>query len=134
MTKRVKALQPRGKHFVREWRIFRALTQDKLAELMRTTSATVSRVEKNKIGYTQGFLEAAAEALRCRPEDLIIGPPSNSVEPVKIFASYPEHKQRAALRILNALSDDDIENFDKQANAPTTRVIGQVQSDFMKKN
>lgn len=63
------------RHYIREWRKFRELTQDQLAERIGITKSYLSKIETGKKRYDQPFLEAAAVALRCEPADLIIRDP-----------------------------------------------------------
>ncbi len=55
--------EQRRRTFIAEWREFRGLTQEGLADMLDTTKATISRIEGRKIGYSQDFLEACADAL-----------------------------------------------------------------------
>lgn len=62
----------RRRTFIKEWREFRDnMSQERLAELIGGTKASVSRVESRKGGYTQDFLEAVADALGCHVADLL---------------------------------------------------------------
>lgn len=61
----------RRRHFVREWRKLRRMTQEQLAEQLNTTKANISRIENLHQGYTQDFLEACAEVLRTEPARVI---------------------------------------------------------------
>jgi transcriptional regulator with XRE-family HTH domain len=65
----------RQRHFIREWRIYRNLTQERLADRLNTTKANISRIENRRQGYTQDFLEACAYALRTDPASLIMRDP-----------------------------------------------------------
>lgn len=65
----------RRRTFIAEWREFRGLSQDDLAGLLDTTKATISRIENMKIGYSQDFLEACADALGTHPAVLLSRPP-----------------------------------------------------------
>lgn len=65
------------RHFIREWRKFRGLTQDQLAERIGINRAYLSKIESGKRRYDQPFLEAAAEVLRCEVADLIIRDPTD---------------------------------------------------------
>lgn len=67
----------KGRHFIREWRKFRDLTQEQLAERIGINRPYLSKIESGKRRYDQPFLEAAAEALRCAPADLIMRDPSD---------------------------------------------------------
>lgn len=65
------------RHFIREWRKHRELSQEQLAERIGINRAYLSKIEGGKRRYDQPFLEAAAEVLRCEPADLIIRDPSD---------------------------------------------------------
>lgn len=58
------------KTYLREWRDFRGLTGEQLAELAGTTAATVSRISSGE-GYTADMLHALAGALKCEPADIL---------------------------------------------------------------
>lgn len=65
------------RHFIRAWREHRGLTQEQFAERIGINRAYLSKIETGKRRYDQPFLEAAAEALRCEPADLIVRDPSD---------------------------------------------------------
>jgi transcriptional regulator with XRE-family HTH domain len=65
------------RHYIREWRKHRELTQEQLAERIGITKSYLSKIESGKKRYDQPFLEAAAEVLRCEPADLIVRDPSD---------------------------------------------------------
>lgn len=71
----------RRPHFVREWRKFRRLTQEQLAEQLDTTKANISRIENLHQGYTQDFLEACAEILKTEPAALLTRNPFDDTAP-----------------------------------------------------
>jgi transcriptional regulator with XRE-family HTH domain len=58
-------------HRIREWRKYRGLTQEQLAERIGIARSYLTKIERGSRRYDQPFLEAAAEALRCEPADLI---------------------------------------------------------------
>lgn len=59
------------RHYVREWRQYRNLTQEQLAERIGKTHGAISQLERGLTDYTQGMLEALAYALSCEPSDLL---------------------------------------------------------------
>lgn len=65
------------RHFIKEWRKHRGLTQDQLAERIGLDRAYLSKIESGKRRYDQPFLEAAAVALQCEPADLIVRDPTD---------------------------------------------------------
>jgi transcriptional regulator with XRE-family HTH domain len=82
----------RRRHFIKEWREFRDLSQEQLAELISqatgkdTTKTSISRIENGEQGYTQDSLEAIADALGTHVATLLSRPPSQAdryIEPEK---------------------------------------------------
>lgn len=67
----------RQKLFLKEWRKFRGLSQEKLAERVGLHKGDISNYETGKRRYNQDLLEALAEALQCEPADLIMRNPSD---------------------------------------------------------
>jgi transcriptional regulator with XRE-family HTH domain len=59
------------RHFIRQWRKFKDLTQEQLAERIGVTPGTISQVETGRINYTQPLLEKLAEEFGCKPGDLL---------------------------------------------------------------
>lgn len=68
----------RRRTYFRQWRKYRALTQQQLANRLDTTKTTISEYERGKRGYTQDFLEALAEALQTDPVSLLSRDPVSS--------------------------------------------------------
>ena len=64
------------RYYFAEWRKHRGLTQDKLAELTGLTPSSISQLENGKQGFTQSTIEALAEALGCKPGDLLQNHPT----------------------------------------------------------
>lgn len=70
-TRRTTKPQERPRHFIREWRKFRHLTQQKLADRIGSSVSTISQLENGQQGYSQALLEELASALSCEPWDLL---------------------------------------------------------------
>lgn len=83
----------RRRHFVREWRKFRGLTQEQLAEKLETTKANISRIENLHQGYTQDFLEACADVLKIEPAALLTVNPINDA-PATPKAGHRKRKKQ----------------------------------------
>ena len=77
MPPRLNRPRPRRKTFLKEWREYRHLTQEQAAERLDITQATLSRIERGLHPYSQDFLEKAAEAYHCEPQDLLMRNPSD---------------------------------------------------------
>lgn len=69
------------KTYFREWREFRGLSQEALAEKLGTNKSGVSKIENGQNYYNQSSLEAWADALGCEPSDLISRPPPAPMPP-----------------------------------------------------
>jgi transcriptional regulator with XRE-family HTH domain len=78
MSSRIGNAARRRRHFIREWRLFRGLTQEELAESLDTTKASISRIENFQQQYTQDFLEACADVLGTHPGVLLTRVPGAS--------------------------------------------------------
>lgn len=78
-------LQPdaaRHRHYFREWRDWRKLSQDALlarieGRVSGCSKASLSRIENGLQPYSQDWLEAIAWALDCRPADLLSYAPTD---------------------------------------------------------
>src|SRR5260221_9444891 len=62
---------PPKKHFIKEWRKYRGLTQEKLAARLGISTSHISQIERGRINYTRETLEALAYSLHCEPSDLL---------------------------------------------------------------
>lgn len=104
--RRVQPRQKRGppRHFIRQWRTFRGLTLEQLAERVGVTHGALSQLERGLVNYTQPMLESLAFALRCEPADLIMRDPES--ESWSIFDSVrdlPEVEQRRIAAVIDAM-------------------------------
>jgi transcriptional regulator with XRE-family HTH domain len=73
-------VQPRFKTrrriFLKQWREYRDITQEELAERVGMSVGNISQLERGLQGYSQEGLESLAEALRCDPGHLLTVDPS----------------------------------------------------------
>lgn len=70
----------RRRHFLREWREFRGLSQEDLGDRIGVAGATVSRIENLKNGYNQDTLEPIGDALGVHPGVILSRAPSPSID------------------------------------------------------
>jgi transcriptional regulator with XRE-family HTH domain len=94
----------RQRHFVREWRKFRGLTQERLAERTPFTTGAISQLETGRTKYTQDMIEALAVALDCSPGDLLSKDPLKEGEIIDLMRHLPESKKGDVIAILKALT------------------------------
>lgn len=59
------------RHYIKQWRLYRGLTQQKLADRIGAGVSSISQLENAQQGYSQAILEALAVALACEPWDLL---------------------------------------------------------------
>jgi transcriptional regulator with XRE-family HTH domain len=64
------------KTFIAQWRDFRNLTQEQLADRLDMTQSHLSMLENGKRGYTQETLEAIAHALTTDVASLLMRDPT----------------------------------------------------------
>jgi transcriptional regulator with XRE-family HTH domain len=65
------------KTYIRQWREFRNLTQEQLADRLEMTASFLSMLERGQRGYTQETLEAIAYALQTDVASLLMRDPSD---------------------------------------------------------
>lgn len=75
--------------FIRQWREFRDLTLEQLAERVGTTHASLSRVERGLQPYSQALLEDLAEALQTDTASLLMRDPT---DPEGIWSVWDQAK------------------------------------------
>jgi transcriptional regulator with XRE-family HTH domain len=93
--------------FFREWREFRGLKQNRVAEMLETEPSTLSRLETGKSPYDQDMLERLAEIYECEPGELLSTYPNND-EPATNNAP-PEWTLQVVDWTLQALGHDKTE-------------------------
>ena len=89
MPKRIGDPTRRRRHFIKEWREFRGLTQQQLADKIGTTKTSISRIEDLTTGYTQDFLEACADALGTHPAKLLSRAPTDADADCQNVVPFP---------------------------------------------
>lgn len=67
---------PRRRIFLKEWRKYRGMTQEALAEAAGMSVSNVSQLEQGRQGYSDEGLEALAEALNCSPGQILMVDPT----------------------------------------------------------
>jgi transcriptional regulator with XRE-family HTH domain len=95
------SIRPRQKWFLKEWRKFRGLSQEKLGERIGVSKGDISNWEKGKRRYNQDLLEQLAEALECEPADLIMRDPT---DPESIWTIW-EHASEGEKQDIRRLAE-----------------------------
>lgn len=100
--------------YLREWRIFRHLTQkqvvDRLSSLsddrLPATEASLSRLETAKQPYSPRILEALSDIYACEPHELIGRNPAKAGDVIDMWGRMSEMQQAQARAVIEALSKE----------------------------
>lgn len=101
MAKRVQAAPKpqRRRHFIKEWREHRGLSQEQLAERIDRSRGLISQLESYTTNYTAETLDALAVALNCEPWDLLNVDPKKEGRVIDILdllrQATPDQRERA---------------------------------------
>lgn len=93
--------QERPTYYFKQWRKYRGLTQEMLAERVGVTPSTISQIEKGKQGFTNSTLEAFAYALSCEPGEILMRDP---LKPDSVW-SIQDQLQKATLEQRSQISN-----------------------------
>ena len=93
--------QPR--HFIKQWRKHRGLTQEQLAERIGIARSYLTKIERGDRRYDQPFLEHAADALRCEPADLIVRDPTAEEGLWSIWEQLTPTERMQAVAVIKAI-------------------------------
>ena len=84
---------------IRQWRHYRGLTLETVAERIDMTPGLVSLVERGLRGYTQDTVEALASAMRTNPAALLTRDPT---DPKAIWGIWDKAKPSQRKQIMEA--------------------------------
>jgi len=98
-----KPKRQRTKHFFKEWREYRGLTQDQVMGRLGWSQSKLSRLEAGLTPYNQDDLEAAADTYQCIPADLITVNPLKEGDVVDLMRLINDKNRDQAIRVLKAL-------------------------------
>jgi transcriptional regulator with XRE-family HTH domain len=90
--------------YIREWRQYRALTLEKLAERIGITHGALSKIERGIRPYSQALLEALAEELGTDPASLLMRNPADPEGIWSIWEQVPPSDRARAIDVLKALT------------------------------
>jgi len=91
---------------LKAWRKYRELTQEQLAECIGISRTYLTKIERGDRKWDQPFLEAAADALRCDPADLITRDPTDPTGIWSIWEGLTLPQRVQAVAVLRALKGD----------------------------
>jgi len=102
-----KPKRERTKHYFREWREYRQLTQEQAIGRLGWSQSKISRIESGQTPYNQDDVESAAEAYQCEPWQIISMDPTKQGEVVDLMRMINDRNRDQAIRVLKALTGTD---------------------------
>lgn len=93
--------------FIRQWRKYRKLTIEKLADRIGMSIGNLSNIETGKTGYGQETLEALAAALQCAPADLLMRNPMDPEAIWSLWESAKPAQRKQIIGIIKGLLDSE---------------------------
>jgi transcriptional regulator with XRE-family HTH domain len=91
------------RHFLKQWRKHRGLSQVQLAERLHINQGQLSKIENFKKPWDEDLLAAAAEELRCEPVDILIRDPTGPDAIWSIWQTLKPVEQAQAVEVIKAL-------------------------------
>lgn len=124
------------KHFIREWRKYRRLSQEQLAERagLRTHSA-ISHLENGRSEYTQSSLEALASVLHCQPGELLDVDPmaeGQAVDLTALLRGTPQIVREQILAVVATMLHSSVGGSQVDATPPS-KTAGETQAVRLQK-
>ena len=93
------------RNYLRQWREYRRLKQEELAEMVGTTKAVISLLENEKRPLSSKWLRKLAVPLKTTPGRILdIDPNVAEAEALSIFDPMEEEERRRAIRVLRSLT------------------------------
>jgi transcriptional regulator with XRE-family HTH domain len=105
MPRRAPPPPPEFRHYLKEWRLKRGLTQEELGARVGLSKGEISRCESANRGIKLELQFSFMHALEIRPAQFFMSPDELSADDL-VDRAPPEQKQRI-LRALKALVDGD---------------------------
>lgn len=86
--------------FLREWRLYRGLTQEQAADRIGIDYTTLGKIERRLVPYNQGMLEAAAEAYACEPWQILNVDPTKAGDVVDLTRILKDRDPKVIAEII----------------------------------
>jgi transcriptional regulator with XRE-family HTH domain len=97
----------RQRHFIREWRLYRGLTQESAAERIGMSRENYSKIERGLVPYDQDVLELAAYAFRADVASLLMRDPTAPESPWSLLQSLKPETMTKAVDVLRMMKIAD---------------------------
>lgn len=98
-------MKPRPEHFLREWRHYRQMSQQQLADAIDSSKAVIGLLENGDRRLSDKWLRKLAPALGTQPGFILDHDPNDvPTDILDIWANIPEESRPQAERMLRALA------------------------------
>jgi transcriptional regulator with XRE-family HTH domain len=95
----------RPPHYLREWREFRKMTQDELADAVGTSKSVISDMERDKLQLSPKWARRFAPILRTQPGYILDHDPADlDNDIIDIWAHIPDDEKDQARRVLETFT------------------------------
>lgn len=98
---------PSRPFLMREWRLFRRMSQEELAECMGTDKTVISAIETGRRRWNADHVYKAARCLRCRPYQLFTTDPNLNTPIEDLLQRVPEGDRERVRRIIETFTNGD---------------------------
>lgn len=95
----------RRRILLKEWRKFRGLTQEALAEAVGMSKGNISQLEQAVQGYSQEGLESLAEALKTEPGFLLAVDPFKQEDFLSVWEKANADQRRIIVQLSKTIVD-----------------------------
>jgi transcriptional regulator with XRE-family HTH domain len=95
----------RRRIFLRQWRKYRGLTQEQVAEYMGWSVSNVSQLERGEQGYSDEGLAKLAELLRCTPGQILEVDPTDDNAIWSLWERAQPGQRSALLEVAKGMVD-----------------------------
>lgn len=90
-------------HYLREWREFREMTQEELADAVGTSKSVISDMERGKLQLSPKWLRRFAPVLKVQPGYILdYAPEDLDNDIIDIWGRIAERDREQALRVLRS--------------------------------
>ncbi|PBB75177.1 hypothetical protein CK227_10315 [Mesorhizobium sp. WSM4308] len=89
--------------FIRQWRKYRGLTLEQLADRIEMSAPALSLLERGQSGYQQSTLELLADALQTDPASLLMRNPDDNDAIWSLWDHASEGEKRQISEVVKAL-------------------------------
>lgn len=101
----IRDMDERRPHYLREWRLFRKMTQEQLAEAVGTSKSQISELERFNLQLSPKWLRRLGPVLGVQPGHILDHDPNDlNSDIIDIWARIPESDRETAVRVLRGFA------------------------------